>query len=382
MKRFLHLQLVLALLSLFCHRAWGSDTRPMKIKEFLLIVLLGILLVSGLSCDGGKPTTTTPTVTPSPSATVTTASSQCGTEIDDCSCGSDNKCVCCDNNNDGDSDDEYDGNCVWWAWQQACCKWGVTLERCPDANTWVSEAQDENYPVSNTPAVDTIAVKTSGTYGHVAWVVGVDEDTITVTEMNCCRVAPSLCTRSGENSTHCQTCGPENPNCSDAGTSVRSCSYTKGYFDKYIYPKNDVASPTPTHTPTTTPTSTCDINDLTMRLEECMNKLASQSPFHAEPYDSQEITNAIIGVVADARVQLVSLDHEGQSDLQLGATTYAVDSYHLVCSVDEGKGSSLIVLLELFEELREERYATLLIQNVQLPASKTEISFDIGLVTQ
>ena len=119
-----------------------------------------------------------------------------------------------------------------------------------------------------------------------------------------------------------------------------------------------------------------------MQLEECMNKLATQSPFPVEPYDSQEIMNDIIGVVADARVELDSLTHSGDSNLQLGANTYSVDNYHLVCSVDEGKGDSLIVLLELFGELREVRYATLLIQNVQLPANRTEISFDIGFVTQ
>jgi hypothetical protein len=40
------------------------------------------------------------------------------------------------------------------------------------------------------------------------------------------------------------------------------------------------------------------------------------------------------------------------------------------------------VLLELFEELREEKYDTLLISNVQLPGTRTEIQFDIGIVTQ
>lgn len=126
----------------------------------------------------------------------------------------------------------------------------------------------------------------------------------------------------------------------------------------------------------------CDINDKNMQLEECISKRATQSPFPAKPYDNKEMTDAIIGVVADARVQLESLSHGGQSSLQLGATTYKTDNYHLTCSVDEGKGTSLIVLLELFEELREEKYNTLLIQNVQLPTSKTDISFDIGIVTQ
>jgi len=128
--------------------------------------------------------------------------------------------------------------------------------------------------------------------------------------------------------------------------------------------------------------TTCDINDKNTQLDECMNKVETQSPFPAEPYDNKEITDAIIGVVADARVNLERLDHTSQSSIPLGNTTYKTDNYTLACSVDEGKGASLIVLLELFEELREEKYNTLLIQNVQLPAGRTQISFEIRIVTQ
>jgi len=128
--------------------------------------------------------------------------------------------------------------------------------------------------------------------------------------------------------------------------------------------------------------ATCDVNDKNMQLEECKSKIATNSSFPAQPYDSTEITNAIIGVVADARVKLETLAYSGQGGILLGATTYKVNNYQLTCSVDEGKGASLIVLLELFEELREEKYNTLLIRNVQLPGSRTSISFDIGIVTQ
>jgi hypothetical protein len=126
----------------------------------------------------------------------------------------------------------------------------------------------------------------------------------------------------------------------------------------------------------------CHDNDLNWQLEWCKEQLATQWLFPAETYDRQEIENSIIGVVADARAYLESLDHNGLTDIQLGTANHTLDNYHLVCSVDEGKEVSLIVLLELFEELREEKYDTLLIQNIQLPASKTEISFDIGFVTQ
>ena len=126
----------------------------------------------------------------------------------------------------------------------------------------------------------------------------------------------------------------------------------------------------------------CDINDKSMQLEECMNKVATNSSFPAQPYDNKEVMDDIIGVVADARVELDSLTHSGVGSKTLGTTVYKQDNYHLVCSVDEGKGNSLIVLLELFEELREEKYHTLLVSNVQLPESRTDISFDIGIVTQ
>jgi len=128
--------------------------------------------------------------------------------------------------------------------------------------------------------------------------------------------------------------------------------------------------------------TTCDLNEKNMQLEACASKIVTDSSFPAQPYDNKEMTDAIIGVVADARVQLESLSHEGQGNLQLRTSTYTIDNYNLRCSVDEGKGSSLIVLLELFEELREEKYNTLLISNVDLPESRTEISFDIGILTQ
>ena len=128
--------------------------------------------------------------------------------------------------------------------------------------------------------------------------------------------------------------------------------------------------------------TTCDINDKNTQLDECMNKIETQSPFPAQAYDSKEITNAIIGVVADARVNLERLDHTSQSNIVLGTSTYKTDNYTLDCSTEEGKEDRLIVLLELFEELREETYNTLLIQNVQLPAGRTEISFEIKIVTQ
>jgi hypothetical protein len=55
--------------------------------------------------------------------------SQCGDQIDDCPCGMPNPYPCCDNDCDDPLDwtDVCDGNCCWWAWDQACCNWGVGL---------------------------------------------------------------------------------------------------------------------------------------------------------------------------------------------------------------------------------------------------------------
>ena len=79
------------------------------------------------------------------------------------------------------------GNCTWWTWKSAKEIWGVSLPRWGNANTWATNAaKTVGYTVSSTPAVNTIAVSTSGTYGHVAWVTRiVDASRIEVSEMAC-----------------------------------------------------------------------------------------------------------------------------------------------------------------------------------------------------
>lgn len=101
---------------------------------------------------------------------------QCGPETDECQCGGPNPFPCCDNG----------GNCTWWAWDQACCHWGVIVPMLGNANTWAGvAANDPNYEVLSYPVVNSIACRASGQYGHVAWVTSVSGSTITVTEMNC-----------------------------------------------------------------------------------------------------------------------------------------------------------------------------------------------------
>jgi len=101
---------------------------------------------------------------------------QCGPETDDCTCGGSNPFPCCDNG----------GNCTWWAWQSACCHWGIVVPMLGNANTWAGvAASDPNFEVLSYPVVNSIACRVSGEYGHVAWVTAVNGSTITVSEMNC-----------------------------------------------------------------------------------------------------------------------------------------------------------------------------------------------------
>lgn len=102
---------------------------------------------------------------------------QCGNQKDTCKCGKNNPYPCCDNGS----------NCTWWAWNEACCNWGIGLPGWGNANTWASYAkQNSNFVVQGSPVVGSIATSTKGTYGHVAWVIGVGNGTVTVREMNCC----------------------------------------------------------------------------------------------------------------------------------------------------------------------------------------------------
>lgn len=102
---------------------------------------------------------------------------QCGGVQDTCKCGKNNPYPCCDNGS----------NCTWWAWHMACCNWGQGLPGWGNANTWGSYAsQNGNFDVLSYPVVGAIATSTKGYYGHVAYVTGVGNGTITVSEMNCC----------------------------------------------------------------------------------------------------------------------------------------------------------------------------------------------------
>jgi len=70
------------------------------------------------------------------------------------------------------------GSCVWFvAQKRAVGNWG-------NANQWLSNARAAGFATGNTPQVGAIAWTGRGTLGHVAYVVGVDGNQVTVQDSN------------------------------------------------------------------------------------------------------------------------------------------------------------------------------------------------------
>ena len=72
------------------------------------------------------------------------------------------------------------GQCTWGA--KALAPW--VGDYWGDAGNWLYSAQQNGFEISTTPKVGSLAVWTSGIWGHVAYVVGVDGDNIQVLESN------------------------------------------------------------------------------------------------------------------------------------------------------------------------------------------------------
>ena len=72
------------------------------------------------------------------------------------------------------------GQCTWGA--KALAPWVGDYRG--DAGNWLYSAQQNRFEKSTTPKVGSLAVWTSGIWGHVAYVVGVDGDNIQVLESN------------------------------------------------------------------------------------------------------------------------------------------------------------------------------------------------------
>lgn len=73
------------------------------------------------------------------------------------------------------------GQCTQWAWS----KRRDLPSTLGNANTWAARASRAGFTVNRTPSAGAIFQTSSGWYGHVGYVEGVNEDgSITVTEMN------------------------------------------------------------------------------------------------------------------------------------------------------------------------------------------------------
>lgn len=135
----------------------------------------------------------------------------CGGEQDTCLCGASNPFPCCDGV----------GNCTWHAWHAACCNWGKNIPPRGNANTWrASFLANSDYEVvsSSSPKAGDVAMSGSGGYGHVAYVISVSGDNVTVTEQNC-------------------------PVSGYAGSGLRTKTYAKTFFTHgYARPKPKTGS--------------------------------------------------------------------------------------------------------------------------------------------
>ena len=73
------------------------------------------------------------------------------------------------------------GQCTQWAWS----KRRDLPSTLGNANTWAARAAAAGYTVNRTPSAGAVFQTSSGWYGHVGYVEGVNDDgSITVTEMN------------------------------------------------------------------------------------------------------------------------------------------------------------------------------------------------------
>ena len=155
---------------------------------------------------------------------------QCGDQTDTCQCGANNPYPCCDNG----------GNCTWYAWEAACCGWGVGLPGWGNANQWAGNAAaNASYQVLPYPVVNAVSCKADGSYGHVAYVVGLNGGgDITVHEENCwgnygmdsqvyaasfftggfiVRAGQAVCKPGDSQTQSCGNCGTQSRGCSDTG---------------------------------------------------------------------------------------------------------------------------------------------------------------------
>lgn len=78
------------------------------------------------------------------------------------------------------------GNCTYWAFAMRLWAGYPIPTTWGNANTWDDRAELDGYIVNHTPAVGAVYQTDEGEYGHVAYVIAVDDKTgkWTISEMN------------------------------------------------------------------------------------------------------------------------------------------------------------------------------------------------------
>lgn len=78
------------------------------------------------------------------------------------------------------------GNCTYWAFSMRLWAGYPIPTTWGNANTWDDRAEADGYVVNRTPAVGAVFQTDEGFYGHVAYVIAVDDITgaWTISEMN------------------------------------------------------------------------------------------------------------------------------------------------------------------------------------------------------
>ena len=73
--------------------------------------------------------------------------------------------------------------CTYRAWHEANDRLGISLPLTwGNAATWAANARRDGYSVDNTPSVNSIVCWSGYTWGHVAYVTGVDDSNIYIRE--------------------------------------------------------------------------------------------------------------------------------------------------------------------------------------------------------
>jgi len=83
--------------------------------------------------------------------------------------------------------DTYEwGNCTYWAFAMRLWAGTPIPTTWGNANTWDDRARADGYEVNHTPAVNAVFQTDEGDWGHVAYVIKVDDKTgdWTISEMN------------------------------------------------------------------------------------------------------------------------------------------------------------------------------------------------------